>query len=102
MAKKPAITGIGRPQGFVDDIIKAIKPAFGRKMTKNIKKAASSVPKARPPQPPKKSGIKPPSMRTDLGKGRPAMTTKELDAYRKMQGFDKTVSDIQKPKKKVR
>jgi hypothetical protein len=170
MAKKPAITGISRPQGFIDDTAKAIGKAmkktrsagefisdvgsdrYARMRYSTIPKAKKKVyrkvedialnnqakkqitrkmapskddrafyraerkqeirmeggpfsykaPKKKPPQPPKKSGIKPPSMRTNLGKGKPAMTTKELDAYRKMQGFDKTVSDIKKPKKKIR
>ena len=47
MAKKPAITGVARPQGFIDDTIKAIgkrlrKPA---EVTVNVGRKSSSVKK---------------------------------------------------------
>lgn len=152
MAKKPAITGIGRPQGFIDDTAKAIGKAIKkgvRKTENKVYRKAEDVllnrqarkqvtrkmapfkddrafyraerkqeirmeggpfsykaPKKKPPQPPKRSAIgKPPSVGSK-GTGTPSvrggMTTKELDAYRKMQGFDKTVNDIKKPKKRIR
>jgi hypothetical protein len=38
MAKKPAITGVARPQGFIDDTLKAIAKSLGRPpKTKRIK-----------------------------------------------------------------
>jgi hypothetical protein len=103
-----------KPKGIIDDIGRAIenalkkpvKPSEFTRMNKNSKmkkvfaNGDGSIPKRKPPQPPKKSSIKPPSLRTDLGKGRPAMTTKELDAYRKLQNFDKTVNDINKKPRK--
>ena len=103
MVKKPAITGVGRPQGFIDDVAKAIGKAIKKPKSVKVTKPLTR----KPPQPPKRVVTgKPPSVGSK-GTGTPSinrgnMTTKELDAYRKMQGFDKTVNDIQKPKKRIR
>jgi hypothetical protein len=103
MAKKPAITGIGRPQGFIDDVAKAIGKAIKKPKSVKVTKPLTR----KPPQPPKRVVTgKPPSVGSK-GTGREAftkrnaMSTEALDKYRKMQGFDKTVNDIKKPKKRI-
>lgn len=102
MPKKPAITGVGRPQGFIDDVAKIIGKAIKKPKSVKVTKPLTR----KPPQPPKRVVTgKPPSVGSK-GTGTPSvrggMTTKDLDTYRKMQGFDKTVNDIKKPKKRIR
>lgn len=154
MAKKPAITGIGRPQGFIDDTAKAIGKAIKkgvRKTENKVYRKAEDVllnrqarkqvtrkmapfkddrafyraerkqeirmeggpfsykaPKKKPPQPPKRVVTSKPPAVGSKGTGRKdwdrrnAMSTEALDKYRYWQGFDKTVPDVKKPKKRIR
>jgi hypothetical protein len=70
MAKKPAITGVARPQGWIDDTLKAIgkrmsKPA---EVTVNVGRKSSSVKKVTV-QPKRGEGVAGPT----LPKGRPTV-----------------------------
>jgi len=103
MAKKPAITGLGRPQGFIDDVAKVIGKAI--KKPKSVK--ATKPLTRKPPQPPKRVVTSKPPAVGSKGTGRKdwdrrnAMSTEALDKYRYWQGFDKTVPDVKKPKKRI-
>ncbi len=70
MAKKPAITGVARPQGWIDDTLKAIgkrmsKPA---EITVNVGRKSSSIKKVTV-QPKRGAGVAGPT----LPKGRPTV-----------------------------